>query len=109
MSGPDHPWHRRPRADPFVLPEDAERVTAFAPASDDFRLHLDLLPEPFLGSRDAPVVLPVVREVDDGHAAAPKLAFQRVAGAGCLGRPAGRPRAFDLQARLPASRDGDAG
>jgi hypothetical protein len=43
---------------PFVLPEDKGPLSSFnASASDDFFVHLELLPEPFLGSPNAPVVV----------------------------------------------------
>jgi len=54
----NNPWERLPSQSPYVLPEDAERVSAFnASASDDTALQLELLPEPFLGNPNAPVVL----------------------------------------------------
>jgi hypothetical protein len=54
----DNPWQRLPLQAPFVLPEDAPLVNAFnVSASDNLTLHTELLPEPFLGSPDAPVVL----------------------------------------------------
>jgi len=53
-----NPWPSVPSESPFVLAEDAEMVTQFnRTASDDARLQLDLLPEPFQGSVSAPVVL----------------------------------------------------
>jgi hypothetical protein len=53
-----NPWCRLPQKEPFLLPEDADVVHKFNDsAKDGLRLHLDLLPEPFLGRPDAPVVL----------------------------------------------------
>ncbi len=53
-----NPWERLPQQEPFVLPEDAAEVAEFnESAPEKFALHLELLPEPFLGRRDAPVVL----------------------------------------------------
>jgi hypothetical protein len=47
----ENPWRRLPYKPPYVLPEDKERVRTF----ND--LDFDLLPEPFVGRPDAPVVL----------------------------------------------------
>jgi hypothetical protein len=53
-----NPWERLPQLAPFILPEDAARVASFnESAPEDLRLHLDVLPEPFVGRREAPVVL----------------------------------------------------
>lgn len=53
-----NPWQRLPLQPPYVLPEDADLLAACsATATEDTALHFDLLPEPFLGSPDAPVVL----------------------------------------------------
>ncbi len=57
-SSPGNPWQRLPLLKPFVLPEDKSPLSSFnASASDDFFVHLELLPEPFLGSPNAPVVV----------------------------------------------------
>lgn len=58
----NNPWHRLPARSPFVLPEDAESVLAFNAkqcqrANQEHLLRLDLVPEPFVGRPDAPVVL----------------------------------------------------
>jgi hypothetical protein len=54
----DNPWHRLPDKPPYVLPEDEEVVRAFnVKARQNHVLHLDLIPEPFVGRPDAPVVL----------------------------------------------------
>lgn len=56
----ENPWVELPASAPFVLPSDAERVSAFndrRQPSDCTRLLFDLLPEPWIGRPDAPVVL----------------------------------------------------
>jgi hypothetical protein len=55
----ENPWHRLPEQPPFVLPEDKEAVLDFNKrASDKHKLYVyDILPEPFAGDPDAPVVL----------------------------------------------------
>jgi hypothetical protein len=54
----DNPWLRLPKGADFVLPEDKDLVDAFnLTAENRLKLHLELLPEPFLGRADAPVVL----------------------------------------------------
>jgi hypothetical protein len=54
----NNPWRRLPSEAPYVLPEDEEDVRAFnANARQNQFLHLDLVPEPFIGWREAPVVL----------------------------------------------------
>ncbi|MBM3980352.1 MAG: hypothetical protein FJ304_08710 [Planctomycetes bacterium] len=57
-----NPWLRLPTDAPYVLLEDKETVDDFNNALNDrthiHRLHTDtLLPEPFIGAKDAPVVL----------------------------------------------------
>jgi hypothetical protein len=55
---PDNPWQRLSRQAPFLLPEDAVSMADFSPtATEDLALRLELLPEPYLGSPEAPVVL----------------------------------------------------
>ncbi len=54
----ESPWGTLPEKPPYVLGCDACYVDAFnAKADHDHRLQLDLLPEPFLGRVDAPIVL----------------------------------------------------
>jgi hypothetical protein len=54
----NNPWQQLPQEADFVLPDDRDLVNAFnLTAEDELKLHLELLPEPFLGSQDAPVVL----------------------------------------------------
>jgi hypothetical protein len=54
-----NPWLDLPAdGQDYVLPEDRPHVEAFnAGARPDFRLDLRLVPEPFLGPRDAPLVI----------------------------------------------------
>jgi hypothetical protein len=53
-----NPWQRLPLQPPYVLPEDAPLIHAFnANANQDAVIYLELIPEPYLGSPDAPVVL----------------------------------------------------
>jgi hypothetical protein len=58
----ENPWHRLPDKPPFVLPEDMAKVEAFnlkeeQKAGQNHVLNLDLIPEAFLGWREAPLVL----------------------------------------------------
>lgn len=56
----ENPWTALPASAPFVLPSDVTAVTAFndrRAESDCTHLRLGLLPEPFLGRPDAPIVL----------------------------------------------------
>ena len=53
-----NPWVTLPATPPYVFPDDAEAIGRFNKTADDsYRYHLDILPEPFLGRPDAPVVL----------------------------------------------------
>ena len=55
----DNPWVRLPAVAPYVLADDEQAVRAFnAGASEGHRLQIDqLLPEPFIGDPEAPVLL----------------------------------------------------
>jgi hypothetical protein len=56
----DNPWHRLPTTPPYFLSEDRERVEALNanfPEHHRCRLDLDIIPEPFVGRPDAPVVI----------------------------------------------------
>ena len=58
----ENPWHSLPDNPPFVLPVDKEKVEAFnlkaqRKVGRSHALNLDLIPEAFLGRRDAPLVL----------------------------------------------------
>ena len=54
-----NPWLQLPEHPPYVLPEDEALVRAFNERAGPNRfLHVDaLLPEAFVGAREAPVVL----------------------------------------------------
>jgi hypothetical protein len=74
----DNPWNRLPDTAPFVLPEDKERVESFNRrqehrAGGKHSLYLGLIPEAFIGSREAPLVLlgnvSGLSETGDGPAA----------------------------------------
>jgi hypothetical protein len=53
-----NPWLSLPHSPPFVLPEDAPNVSEFnARARPPHHLHLEIVPEPYLGNPTAPVVL----------------------------------------------------
>jgi hypothetical protein len=58
----ENPWHGLPDEPPYVLSDDREKVLAFnvrqkRKENQNGFLHLDLIPEPFVGKPDAPVVL----------------------------------------------------
>jgi hypothetical protein len=57
----DNPWDQLPESPPFVLPDDRDKVLAFNKKQEqkgsDHLLNLDVLPMPFIGCEDAPVVL----------------------------------------------------
>lgn len=58
MAFPDNPWLGLPEEAPFVLPQDQRAVERFnSRAKDEHRVIVDLLPEPHIGTLDAPVVL----------------------------------------------------
>lgn len=53
-----NPWHRLPGARPYTLPEDRPFVEAFnRSATASTRIHVELMPEPFFGRFDAPIVV----------------------------------------------------
>ena len=53
-----NPWTKIPDANPYVLESDGRSIEKFnRRATARTLIHLDLLPEPFLGNPDAPVVL----------------------------------------------------
>lgn len=57
-SEPPNPWTALPDAPPFVLADDRERLRPFAEAAKpEHRFDFSILPEPFVGRADAPVVL----------------------------------------------------
>jgi hypothetical protein len=56
----ENPWCSLPTSSPYVLPEDEPNVSAFNKMpgrKPNHVLQLDILPEPFIGVPDAPVVL----------------------------------------------------
>lgn len=54
----DNPWQELPSMPDFVLPPDAALVDAFnLRATERSKLRLELLPEPYLGNSNAPIVL----------------------------------------------------
>ena len=54
----DNPWHDLPVQAPFVLPQDQHQANRFNErARPEHRLHLEIVPEPYLGNPAAPVVL----------------------------------------------------
>lgn len=58
MCNEANPWIALPSQPSYVLPCDEEKVTIYsARARGDYKLQLDLMPEPFIGLPDAPVVL----------------------------------------------------
>lgn len=55
-----NPWTDLPATAPYVLPTDRPQVESFnrsRMATEERRLRLDVLPEPYIGRIDAPVVL----------------------------------------------------
>ena len=55
----DNPWTELPSSAPYVLPSDAARVGAFnndPKVPDQRRLRLEIVPEPYIGRIDAPIV-----------------------------------------------------
>jgi hypothetical protein len=54
----ENPWRSLRMEAPYVYEADRPAVDAFnTQAGEDHCIHTDLLPEPFLGSKDAPIVL----------------------------------------------------
>ncbi len=54
----DNPWQALPLSPPFVLDTDYEAIAAFNRQTKlEWQIHLEALPEPFLGKPIAPVVL----------------------------------------------------
>jgi hypothetical protein len=54
-----NPWWEVPTQPPYVLPCDSELVRRYNEkhSVEKYRLHLNVLPEPFIGTENAPVVL----------------------------------------------------
>jgi hypothetical protein len=55
---PRNPWLDLPDRQPFALPDDLSLIEEFnRKSSANYQVDLNLLPEPFIGRPDAPVVL----------------------------------------------------
>ena len=55
-----NPWSQLPRKAPYQVPSDAEfiqKINGQYKNTDPLKIHFELLPEPYLGRHDAPVVL----------------------------------------------------
>ena len=53
-----NPWRQLPGKRPYALPDDIQAIKVFnSSARDEFRIHLEVLPEPYLGNPSAPVVV----------------------------------------------------
>ncbi len=53
-----NPWLELPASEPFALADDLRAILAFnKSASPDLYIHLELLPEPFIGNPSAPIVV----------------------------------------------------
>jgi len=69
----ENPWTNRPSsASDYVLPEDRPYVVAWNRGQGEhLRLHPEVMPEPFVGSRDAPLVVlqrnPALGKVPNAH------------------------------------------
>jgi len=75
---PKNPWLDTPNKNPFILPSDEMAIRVFnRHASPDFEIHTNLVPEPFFGPFNAPIVVLLLNPgVDDDDARAhrsPKL------------------------------------
>jgi len=54
----ENPWAQLPKEAPFLLPHDAALIEGFnLTAEDCFKVRAEIIPEPFLGNPDAPIVL----------------------------------------------------
>ncbi len=72
-----NPWARLPSRRPFVLHEDRAAVNAFnRAASERACLHLELLPEPFIGNLKAPVLF---LALNPGYKSADRRVHRRAA------------------------------
>jgi hypothetical protein len=59
MEGHSNPWPALPSEPPYVLPCDFETIRAYNAKhpKENYRLRLNVLPEPFIGTAAAPIVL----------------------------------------------------
>ena len=76
MALPPNPWPALPTQPPFVLPEDRPALEAFNRAprqliKGDFRVETRMLPEPFVGRLNAPIIILLL---NPGIAAEPAVA-----------------------------------
>lgn len=76
MALPPNPWPALPTQPPFVLPEDRPALEAFNRAprqliKADFRVDTRMLPEPFVGHLNAPIIILLL---NPGVAADPAVA-----------------------------------
>jgi hypothetical protein len=54
----DNPWRNLSREQPFVLEGDKSRILLFNnKVKDEHKIHLELLPEPYLGNPESEIVL----------------------------------------------------
>lgn len=54
----ENPWRKLPEAAPFVLVCDQQRICDFnAIAKKEHKIHVEVLPEPYTGNPEAPVLL----------------------------------------------------
>jgi hypothetical protein len=52
-----NPWNRLPAKPPYVLPEDKDKIERFNNRHPLHALNLNVIPQPFMGRKDAPVLL----------------------------------------------------
>lgn len=108
----ENPWSELPERPPYVLPMDRAGVEAHErrlrglgiAAQENFRLHTELLPTPFLGNPAAPVVLlnlnPGFSEQDEADYALP--AFRSAATRNLTHEVVDTPF-FTIDSSLPAT------
>lgn len=55
----NNPWKKIPESKPFILPEDLEFINRHNKniRDDNYKILTHLLPDPFMGRKDAPVIL----------------------------------------------------
>jgi hypothetical protein len=82
-----NPWLRLPEMAPYVLPEDDEPIASFnSRRRPEHAIHLEIVPEPYLGDPCAPVVLLNLNPgfVDDDRTVHLDTAFNAAARANLL-------------------------
>jgi hypothetical protein len=95
----ENPWKEVPSEPPYVPPSDLGRVTSHnlsilrRPNPDDERLHTELLPNPYGGDPDAPVVLLMSHPgfSEDDHIAHESSTFHAATRANLLHEPTDWP------------------